>query len=143
MTTNSAGMEPATDRDMPAKIEAFVSDLGISLEPAEHGAWNPYNLRRGDATIPCEAWTRLDSPPAEADVQTAIAWMATVHSTGSPARAERMRAVYLLGQEGYDHLVAVIGPAIARPSASASADTRPDVVTDRAGDGSRPRTFAG
>jgi hypothetical protein len=100
---------------MPATIEAFVSDLGISLEPAEPGAWNPYHLRRGDAIIPCEAWTRLDGPPAEADVRTAIAWMAAVHSTGSPARAERMRAVYLLGQEEYDHLVSVIGPAIAPP----------------------------
>ena len=119
------------DRGRPTQIAAFVSELDITLEPAEPGAWNPFNLRRGEKTIPCEAWTRLDVPPGGATVEAAIQRMAAIHSAGSPARAERMRAVDLLGQEGYDYLVSVIGPEVVAVLApSVTADVAPGAVVE-------------
>jgi hypothetical protein len=98
------------DQSQSARIAAFVSELQITLEAAPPGSWDPFNLRRDGVTIPCEAWTRTMREPSECDIESAIQCMATVHSVGAPARGERMRALRLLGQEGYDYLVSAIGP---------------------------------
>ena len=127
---DSARERTASDQDRSALIEAFAEELGLTLEPAEPGAWFPFNLRRGDAAIPCEAWTRLDALPGGATVESAIQRMAAIHSAGSPARAERVRAIDLLGQERYEYLVSVIGPqALAGIAQSAPDLTAPDAVT--------------
>jgi hypothetical protein len=96
--------------EQAARIAAFVSELQITIEAAPPGAWFPLNLRRGEMTIPFEDRTGSRHQPR--DIELAIRVMATAHAAGwptTPHRAERVRAHQLLGEEGFDYLVSVIG----------------------------------